>query len=400
MPHVLKLSQSDPVIHIKAYGGLRIQGVEGTEVQCEIDALQLATLKEEQGHVYITANATCELTVPPGATLEMEKCMGSVSVTGITAPITIEKVMGNLVLIHFSHARIEKVGGNFSARNASGEVHVEKIGGSLVVDGAGSVYCEKVGGTCKVQNVTGEFSLVKTGGNFKAQNIQGVTHFEKAGGSIVRAGGRIKLLDFRMTDDLELRAGGEIELAVGEDFPGAVLDLRSGAHKIVLNVGDIDLTSNSDVYEYQFGDSSVGLTAHAGGFVNIHTLTEPLEDLMGDLSDDFVYEESAFSEMIQERVESATRRAEVKVRAAEQRLERIQENVEKHRGFALDVDFEPKNVRAPNNPSGVVPPVPPVSRPAGKKGPSDEERLMILKMLQDKKITVEEAETLFNALEE
>jgi hypothetical protein len=36
---------------------------------------------------------------------------------------------------------------------------------------------------------------------------------------------------------------------------------------------------------------------------------------------------------------------------------------------------------------------------AGKKGATDEERLMILKMLQDGKITVDEAETLFKAME-
>jgi hypothetical protein len=41
-----------------------------------------------------------------------------------------------------------------------------------------------------------------------------------------------------------------------------------------------------------------------------------------------------------------------------------------------------------------------MARKAGRKGASDEERLMILKMLQEKKITVDEAETLFKALED
>jgi len=54
----------------------------------------------------------------------------------------------------------------------------------------------------------------------------------------------------------------------------------------------------------------------------------------------------------------------------------------------------------PPKPSKPSQPVPPVSRPVGKKGASDEERLMILKMLQEKKITVDEAETLFKALED
>ena len=114
---------------------------------------------------------------------------------------------------------------------------------------------------------------------------------------------------------------------------------------------------------------------------------------MGDLSGFFAYEESALNEMIKERVESATRRAEAKIKATEIRLEHIQDEVEKNRGFRLDLELDDLKK------TKLVTPVPPVTRKAGKKGASDEERLMILKMLQDKQITVDEAEALFKALE-
>jgi hypothetical protein len=94
--------------------------------------------------------------------------------------------------------------------------------------------------------------------------------------------------------------------------------------------------------------------------------------------------------MIQERIESATRMAEAKVKAAEIRLEKMRERVEKHRGLHVDLEFGDKPEQ----------PVQPMARKAGRKGASDEERLMILKMLQEKKITVDEAETLFKALED
>jgi hypothetical protein len=120
------------------------------------------------------------------------------------------------------------------------------------------------------------------------------------------------------------------------------------------------------------------------------------EEILGDLSDQFEFEESAFDEMIRSRVDSATKMAEAKVKSAEIRLEQIREKLEKQRGIDIDFGFgeSEKRVRPPGTP------IPPVKRAAGKKGATDEERLMILQMLQDKKISVEEAEMLFRALEE
>jgi hypothetical protein len=89
--------------------------------------------------------------------------------------------------------------------------------------------------------------------------------------------------------------------------------------------------------------------------------------------------------------------AEAKVRATEIRLGKLHEKLENEFGFKLDIDLG-KDVPDVPTPPSVHAPIP-VSRPAGKKGATDEERLMILKMLQDKQISVEEAENLFKVLE-
>jgi len=406
MTHILKLTKDDPVIHLKAYGGVKILGVEQTEVRCEIDAPQLATLVEEDGHVYITANSSCQLTVPVASSIEIEQGMGSVSIQNIQNQVLIEKVLGNLVLSDLVSAKVEKVGGNFSVRNASGDIHVEKISANLVVDDVGSFHCEKVGGSCTVKDVHGDFYLAKSGGKFLAQGIAGFTTVERVGGNFVardlrlegdvKAGGRINLSNFSFDDNLELRAGGEIDLAIGEEFTGATFNLHSGAHEIKIKVRDDDLEIGDKAYEYQLGEEKRRLYAAAGSSISLREVSEPEKDIVGDISSHFAYEESAFSELIQERVESATRLAEAKMKAAEFRLEQIRERVEKHRGFNIDLGFDDEGERI--SPPGA--PVPPVNRPIGKKGASDEERLMILQMLQDKKISVDEAETLFKALED
>lgn len=415
MTHILKISKADPIIHIKAYGGVVIRGVEQDEVQCEIEAPQLATLMEDGGHVYITANSSCELTIPINASIDMEKGMGSVSISNVKNKIEIEKVLGNLVLVDVGAAQIERVGGNFSVKNASGRIYLEKINANLVIDGVESFHCEKVGGNAIIKGVTGKFYLTKTAGNFKAEDIPGSMQFERANGSItvrsvnvkgdLRADGDIRLININFDDDLDLKAGGDIVIQVSEDFPGASLDLRSGGQKITLRTGDVDMQLNDSTLEYQLGSNTRELFASAGGNIEILEGFDPNEEIIGDVSSHLTFEETALSELIRERVTSATRRADAKVRITEKRLEQMQDRVEKLRGINLNLDVNGKKISlTSDNPSvppiPPIPPVPPVTRPAGEKGASDEERLMILKMLQDKKITVDEAEALFKALEE
>ncbi len=404
MTHILQLSSNEPIIHLKAYGGVQIQGVDQAEVQCEIDAPQLATLMEDNGHVYITANSSCKLTIPINSSIEIEKGMGSISIHNIQNHIQIERALGNLVLSDVNSAKIEKVGGNFAVRNASGEIALEKVGSSLIADSIQTLHCEKVGGQCYVKNVEGNFSLGKAGGEFLGQGIKGLTSVDRVGGSFtasditlnenVRTGGNIHISNLNISKNIEFHAGGNIDLTFGEDFPGVSLEMNSGAYHIRIKLGKDDLDIGDKIYEYQFGEGKHEIDVFAGGEISVGSVIATDEDIVGDLSSHFTYEESAFNELIQERVESATRRAEAKIKTAEIRLEQIKDKVEKHRGFNIKFDIDEVGTVPP------VPPVPSLIRPVGKKKASDEERLMILKMLQDKMITVDEAEALFKALED
>jgi hypothetical protein len=407
MAHVLNLTREDPVVHLKAYGGVQIIGIDQAEVNCEIDAPQLATLVEENGHVYVTVNAACRLSVPRQSLIEIERGMGSVKVENISGSISVEKVLGNLVLIDVGKVEVGKVGGNFSVRKAAGAVRVEKVAGSLTIDDVQSLACEKVGGTCTLRNIQGECRVEKAGGNCLAQGLAGTAELAKFGGSLkargitlvrdIKVGGNIELVGCRFTNDLGLYAGGNIAVALVEDGQGLSVKIRSGGHKIKIKALGEDIEHKGGEFEHQIGEGQRTITMNAGGSVSITDAPKAGEDFIGDLSDRFTFEESAFSEMIQDRIDSATRRAEAKVRTAEIRLGQIQERVEKRRGFKVDLGFgDQADQTSPPTPDQ---PVPPITRPAGKKGATDEERLMILKMLQDGKISVDEAETLFKAME-
>jgi hypothetical protein len=94
-----------------------------------------------------------------------------------------------------------------------------------------------------------------------------------------------------------------------------------------------------------------------------------------------------FSERINRRVQEATgraqRQAEAAMRRAEDNMRRAESDMRRMRGRRFSFNWS--GGRPPS-----APPVEPVS---------DEERMTILKMLQDKKISAEEAEKLLSALE-
>jgi len=405
MTHILNLTRDDPVIHLKAYGGVQITGVDQADVQCEITAPQLATLVEEDGHVYVTVNASCRLSVPVSSSIEIERGMGSVKISNIQNGINVEKVLGNLVLNDIATATIGKVGGNFSVRKASGSVQIEKVAGSLTVDDVASFNCEKVGGNCYARDISGDFHLDKLGGKLMAQEIRGHTWVSKIGGSFVarglqlqediKVGGKIRLFNSDFSGLTSLKAGGDIDLGFSEGVQDIKFSIQSGAQKIKIKTDLDDLEIKDYSYEYELGDGLSAVSIAAGGSVTLtnqaHSSEENVGDIVGDISDRFTYEESAFSELIQERIDSATRKAEAKVKTAEIRLDQIRERVAKHRGFD---ESHSDGAQSPPRPD------PPITRPAGKKGATDEERLMILKMLQDSKISVDEAEILFQALED
>ena len=407
MSHVLYLTRDDPVIYLKAYGGVQIEGVEATEITCKIDSPQLATLVEEDGNVYVTVSASCYLEVPVNSSIIIERAMGSALIKRVKNPISINKVLGNLTLIEVGQADVDKIGGNFSAQHVTGHLHIGKIAGNLTVDDAHSLACEKVGGNCVLRQIHTDALIDKAGGSCLVQNIAGDAHLAKFGGSFkargvnlgdgVKAGGSLELIDCQFVRDLRVAAGGNIAVALNKDQTDLSLNMTSGNEKIKIEAFGEELSIRDYEYQQIFGDGSLSVELSAGGSVSIAEAPEEGEDFIGDLSDRFSFKESAFSEMIQRRIESATRRADAKVKAAEIRLGKIQDRLEKFRGFPIDMGVENEDAEKPTS----VPkrPAPPVTRPAGKKGATDEERLMILKMLQEGTITVDEAEALFRAME-
>jgi hypothetical protein len=140
------------------------------------------------------------------------------------------------------------------------------------------------------------------------------------------------------------------------------------------------------------GDGSAKINLTAGGDVRLTNRADA-----GESAEEFGnfaglnFDWSGFGDRISRQVEQATSRAAKRVEEAARRAERHAERQVRHGKSGLEVgrwnwDFK-------GTPKPPTPPTPP-SEPV-----SEDERMAILKMLAEKKITAQQAEELLNALD-
>jgi hypothetical protein len=221
---------------------------------------------------------------------------------------------------------------------------------------------------------------------------------------ITNVGGDLAVQGWERTD-LEARSdesprldqdGSDITLSCGSDLN---VSLPRGSSLTISYVGgDLKIDNLDGEVELSFvgGDvmlqnmlGQVSLEGVIGGEINAQNVQKiTMEAQRGNVS-------SEVSSKIQRKVNDAMRRADRQLREAERKL---------HHAHSEHLDFR---MRYPGVPIPPRPPSPPrwnaglnASDAESTNPPvSDEERMTILKMLQEKKITSEEADKLLAALE-
>ncbi|MBM3151202.1 MAG: hypothetical protein FJZ96_03185 [Chloroflexi bacterium] len=390
----------------KLSGNLRVAGWERAEVMAKTDGDEL-NLSASNNHVTVSCDENLILYMPRSAGLRVRKVAGDASLQALAGSVDLEQVAGDLTLNDIARAAVGTVAGDVSLRN-SGALQLESVSGNLVLrHGKGDITATSVGGDASLRDVHGKVEIKHVGSDFYLRNARGPVN--------VTAGADAALylepqpgVDYQVKagDDLLLRlppeASVELQLTSSEphnihiDFPDVTIDeeatsqvvtLGGGAARMYLEAADnIVVTSRAErwqtVEEFGFGMGDFE-------FPRIPEIP-PLPHLPPDFNERINRRVTLAMEKAQRhaeaagkraeiKVEAALRRAEAKARAAEQRARRANVNLKIGR---WDWDLTPGKFT-----------------PTGGHPVSDEERLTILRMLQEKKISLDEAEKLLSALE-
>lgn len=352
-----------PKIEIESINGdLSLVGWEGDDVLLKAEDDEM-TVTQDGELVSISCSDDLSVRVPKGASVLIKQISGDASVRGVIGVIELTNIEGDLSMRDVNSVAIETVHSDFSLRGAKGNLSIRKADSDVSV--------RDVDGNVSLDSISDDLALRDVRGNVTANVGEDVVMY----------------LNPLPGNTYAVNAGDDILLVMP---PKANATLTLSADEIDVDWDGVENDEDATSRVLILGDGAANVTLSAGGDIRVSNRSDA-----GDSAEDFGnfagmgMDWSGFGERISRRVEQATERAQKKIEAASRKVEQKTRDAERRgRGkVAVGIgrwnwDFTSKGV-----------PVQPKSQA------SDEERLAILKMLQEKKISAEDAEKLLSALE-
>lgn len=365
MSRMISVGKSPRIIADSIGGDVSVVGWDGNEILVKADDDEM-TLEQNGDEIRFSCDDDVSLRIPKGASLSFTSIGGDAAVRGVSGDIEIRQIHGDLSMREVGNVSIDSIQADFSLRSARGNLYVKNANGDVSI--------RDVDGSVNIESVSDDLALRGARGNIKVNVGEDVVVYLEPrddGEYMVTAGDDILLVMPPYANATVTMQGDEIDVhwpgvEQEEDVTERVVTLGTGSAKIMLNAGgDIRLTNQANA-----ADS----VEEFGNFAGLN------------------FDWSGFGERISRQVEQATQRA---AKRAEEAARRAERHAERHaRRWTGKVNFGP----GPSwdfGPKGMpTPPGVPQSEPV-----ADEERMAILKMLQEKKITAEQAEQLLQALE-
>ncbi|HNK62807.1 MAG TPA: hypothetical protein PKL78_12535 [Anaerolineales bacterium] len=357
----------NPSVRINSVSGdLSLVGWEGDDILLKADDENLV-VTQTGNEVTISCDDDLSIRVPKGASVAITQITGDASIRGVMGGIELKNVEGDLSMRDVNSVVIEAVHSDFSLRGGKGDLSIRKAGSDVSI--------RDVEGSVALDSVTDDLALRDVRGSVTANVGEDVVMY------------------------LNPLAGNAYAVTAGDDIllvmpPKANAMLTLSADEIDIDWDGVENDEDATSRVVTLGDGSAIFTLSAGGDIRVSNRSDA-----GESAEDFGnfagmgMDWSGFGERISRRVEQATaqaaRKAEQAARRAEQKVREAERRTTRRVKTGLEIgrwswDFSPKGVPMPQKQSQQA---------------SDEERLAILKMLQEKKITAEQAEQLLSALE-
>lgn len=387
------------LVVIRSHADVYIAGWDKSDVEVLPSDLHAARVEESPNAIQIVLTADAEINLPAGARLLLEKGSGDAWLRGLSGSVEINKISGDLFMQDLGTVQVGWVDGDLAAQDISGALQVHKAAGDVhVMDCRGPFNLDAAGGDLEVKDAGGPVSA-KTGGDARV--------------SLAAAG-----------HPVNLRCGGDITLHV-TSAQDAVVSFSCGSHDIRIDLAGNEMRYDQRNLSQTFGNGSVPVRLEAGGDILMTDAPWEGEDMesqfaeVDDRWDEWMKDrEERFEEMnrrAEELVRRVSERSQEAARRAEERMQQVMQRVEerrKHMEERIYGAVPPVPPMPPVPPTPSIPPMRPVAprtpfvpnTPPTPEAPkvskvSAEERLLVLKMLADGKITADEANSLLEALE-
>ncbi len=383
-----RMQQAAPdggVLVIKASCDLNVSGWDQNKFEIVGDPAGIQIIADEKT-IRLTSVDDCSIQVPLNYSVHIEKVSGDVWLSDLHGEVIVDRVHGDFSGTRLANVKVDKVGGDCVFEEVATPLACHHVGGDLMCSAlAGGLIDSFVGGDARLLDIYG--------------------------GVRVNAGGDISAgMSDSVGETITLRAGGDVVVSIPPSS-GWAMDLTSGGNDIRLDLGG----KKERIYDWAVlrteGDGKSPLRVKAGGDIRVTDTplsTEKFQQRAQKSDKHWSHVLSVEMPHIQTVIDNTeistdladriSKKAEEAVRKAESRIDEALQRIDMH-GSAFRVGTEKTEIEEPipstdgeKNEAriGVEKPVSHIT---------DEEKLVVLRMLQDNKLTVEEADRLLDALE-
>ena len=277
----IETSGTPHVTITKCARNLLVLGRDGVQIAVRVDGTaEDLTLEREGETLTLSASEDCEITCPTGSTLTVQTCHGNAKIDGVAGTIALETVHGNLTLKDVGPTEFACVDGNLYVRDVGGVLRGKTVGGNARVrDVEGACALEKVNGNLHVRDVDGDLQTETVGGNAQADDVRGQYAAKKVGGNLTfgevqggvmaeQVGGNARLSPpFASGVAYQVSAGGNLDIHVPENAD-LRLTLRAGGG-VRSKIAGLMLEEANGKMTGVLGDGEARLEAQAGGLISL-----------------------------------------------------------------------------------------------------------------------------------
>lgn len=395
----------NPHISIEAGGDLTLKGHDENQVIIKAEGREDPEIESSPGDVSINHDGNMTIYVPHAATVEVHTVGRSATVKSISGSISIHDTGTDLTLRDVGPCEVHTIGRDLNAKRIHGDLTAHEIGqGAYVRDVDGKFEGGNIGSHLNLRDVSGGVTAdVGSHADIALAPVPWQTYDVTCGGN----------LTCRMAEDASATVvfdagGGRIDVRTDEinqvfRTNNTTIEVGGGGTQVKLSAGsNIEFRTRGSGGWEGFGAFSMEGDAENPDMDSLHeqidSLTEQLDSYVDQMTsaalDRSLTPEKRKS--IEERIRAAKERIRDRTRRAAERAK----DRAKSRGIRGDISINipglpPFNAKF-NRPGAPQPPAPPAppSEPV-----NESERMMILQMLAEKKISLEEAESLLSALE-
>ena len=358
--------KGSPTIKIEAVGGdLRISGHDETYLEVQAPDSGGLSVTESKGGAEIACRLGCLIFMPRGGRIQAGEVGGDCRITDIEGEVLLRNVGGDLSLRRVGKASFELIGGDMQARRLMSDLTVDQVGGDTVI-----------------QEIEGDVHLRTAGGDVLLGDVKGAVDASCGGDALVS-------FEPSSGKNSKIQAGGDIDCRVGPNASVKV-KVQAGGDR---DVGR-DFERQEDGETYVLGSGEANLDLVAGGDLLLRVLGESqgygsfdFADVLSDMESELAEMETKMESMtvpldfaVKEKVRRAVRNARRSARKARRHHFKIEAEIDPLKGITFQTpgwagfgEFHPEA--------------------------TEEERHQILRMVEQGKITVDEAEALLEALE-